>query len=46
MEGEGIFSSIASPIFDGENYQVWLLGWKTTWMHHACGLCEAVEEDY
>jgi len=44
MEGEGIFSSIAPPIFDGENYQVWVVRMED--YKDACHLWEAGEEDY
>ncbi|XP_019225020.1 PREDICTED: uncharacterized protein LOC109206635 [Nicotiana attenuata] len=44
MEGESVFSSIAPPVFDGENYQVWAVRMEA--YMDACGLWEAVEEDY
>ncbi|XP_060201852.1 uncharacterized protein LOC132630281 [Lycium barbarum] len=44
MEGESVFSSIAPPVFDGENYQVWAVRMEA--YTDACDLWEAVEEDY
>lgn len=44
METENSFSSIASPVFDGETYQVWAV--KMQSYMEACDLWEVVEEDY
>lgn len=44
MEGESSFSSMAPPIFDGENYQMWAVRMET--YLEALDLWEAVEEDY
>ena len=44
MEAETSFSHIFSPIFDGENYQLWTVKIKT--YVEALDLWEAVEEDY
>uniref|UniRef100_A0A0V0GFQ1 Putative ovule protein n=1 Tax=Solanum chacoense TaxID=4108 RepID=A0A0V0GFQ1_SOLCH len=41
MEGEGILSSITPPIFDGENYQVWVVRMEA--YMDACDLWEAVD---
>ena len=35
---------MASPVFDGDNYQVWAV--KMTTYLEGCDLWEAVEEDY
>lgn len=42
MEGESSFSSIAPPIFDGENYQVWAV--RIEAYMDACDRWEAVED--
>ena len=44
METEASFSSIAPPVFDGENYQIWAVRMET--YLEALDLWEAVEEDY
>jgi len=44
MEVEASFSSIAPPVFDGDNYQIWALRMET--YLDALDLWEAVEEDY
>ncbi|KAF2325167.1 hypothetical protein GH714_024799 [Hevea brasiliensis] len=44
MDGENSFSTIAPPVFDGENYQVWAVRMEA--YMDACDLWEAVEEDY
>ena len=38
------FSAMASPVFDGDNYQAWAV--KMTAYLEGCDLWEAVEEDY
>ena len=44
MEAEASFSSIAPPVFDGENYQIWAVRMEA--YLDALDLWEAVEEDY
>lgn len=44
MEVEPSFSHVSSPIFDGENYQLWAVKMET--YLDAMDLWEAVEEDY
>jgi len=44
IEAESSFSHISSPIFDGENYQLWAVKMKT--YLDALDLWEAVEDDY
>ncbi|KAA8540206.1 hypothetical protein F0562_024231 [Nyssa sinensis] len=44
MEGEFNFSSVAPPVFDGDNYQMWAVCMET--YLDALDLWEAVEEDY
>ncbi|XP_073314961.1 uncharacterized protein [Primulina huaijiensis] len=44
MESESHFSSMAPPVFDGENYQMWAVRMET--YLDALDLWEAVEEDY
>ena len=44
MEAETSFSHISSPIFDGENYQLWAVKMET--YLDAMDLWEAIEEDY
>ncbi|KAE8687773.1 aspartate and glycine-rich protein-like [Hibiscus syriacus] len=44
MEVESSFSSISSPVFDGENYQMWAVRMET--YLEALDLWEEVEEDY
>ncbi|XP_024035527.1 uncharacterized protein LOC107175008 [Citrus sinensis] len=44
MEAEASFSSIAPPVFDGDNYQMWAVHMET--YLDALDLWEAVEEDY
>ncbi|KAA8519448.1 hypothetical protein F0562_013677 [Nyssa sinensis] len=44
MEGEFNFSSVAPPVFDGDNYQMWAVRMET--YLDALDLWEAVEEDY
>jgi len=44
MEVETSFSHMSSPIFDGENYQLWAVKMET--YLDAMDLWEAVEEDY
>ncbi|XP_024020485.1 uncharacterized protein LOC112091339 [Morus notabilis] len=44
MEAEASFSSIAPPVFDGDNYQIWAVRMET--YLDALDLWEAVEEDY
>jgi len=44
MEAETSFSHISSPIFDGENYQLWAVKMET--YLEAMDLWEAIEEDY
>ena len=43
-EAEASFSSIAPPVFDGDNYQIWAVRMET--YLDALDLWEAVEEDY
>lgn len=43
MEGESSLSTIAPPVFDGENYHVWAVRMEA--YLQACDLWEAVEED-
>ena len=44
MGGESNFSSMAPPIFDGDNYHIWVVLMET--YLEALDLWEAVEEDY
>jgi len=44
MEAEASFSSIAPPVFDRDNYQIWAVRMET--YLDALDLWEAVEEDY
>ena len=44
MDNEASFSHISSPIFNGENYQLWAVRMET--YLEALDLWEAVEEDY
>ena len=44
METEADFSSVAPPVFDGDNYQTWVVHMET--YLEALDLWEAVEEDY
>ena len=44
MEAETSFSSIVPPVFDGDNYQIWVVRMET--YLDALDLWEAVEEDY
>ena len=44
MEAETSFSSIAPPVFDGDNYQIWAVRIET--YLDALDLWEVVEEDY
>jgi len=44
IEAESSFSHISSPIFDGENYQLWAVKMET--YLDALDLWEAVEDDY
>lgn len=44
MEAEASFSSIAPPVFNGENYQIWAVRMES--YLDALDLWEAVEEDY
>ena len=44
MDNEASFSHISSPIFNGENYQLWAIRMET--YLGALDLWEAVEEDY
>ena len=44
MEAEASFSHISSPIFEGENYQLWAVRMET--YLEALDLWEAIEEDY
>ena len=44
MEAKSIFSSIAPPVFDGDNYQFWVVRMET--YLDAMDLQEAGEEDY
>src|SRR3990172_4463401 len=44
METEVSFSSIAPPVFNGDNYQIWAVCMET--YLDALDLWEAVEEDY
>ena len=44
METEVSFSSIAPPVFNGDNYQFWAVRMET--YLEALDLWEAVEEDY
>ncbi|KAA8533202.1 hypothetical protein F0562_033265 [Nyssa sinensis] len=44
MEGEFNFSSVAPPVFDGDNYQMWAVCMET--YLDALDLWEVVEEDY
>lgn len=44
MNSEGSFKSIAPLVFDGENYQVWVVRMEA--YLDACDLWKAVEEDY
>ena len=44
MEVEASFSSIALPVFNGDNYQIWAVRMET--YLEALDLWEAVKEDY
>jgi hypothetical protein len=44
MDSETNFSHISTPIFNGENYQLWAVRMET--YLEAMDLWEAVEEDY
>ncbi|XP_057995000.1 uncharacterized protein LOC131175293 [Hevea brasiliensis] len=44
MEGENSFLTLAPPVFDGENYQVWAV--KMEAYLDECDVWEVVEEDY
>ncbi|XP_022953040.1 uncharacterized protein LOC111455561 [Cucurbita moschata] len=44
MGGESSFSAVASPVFDGDNYQMWAVHMET--YLEALDLWEAIEEDY
>ena len=44
MEGESSFSALAPPVFDGDNYQMWIVRMET--YLEALDLLEAIEEDY
>ena len=44
MEGESSFSAVAPPVFDGDNYQMWVICMET--YLEALDLWEAIEEDY
>ncbi|XP_056162590.1 uncharacterized protein LOC130136570 [Syzygium oleosum] len=44
MDAEAGLSSIAPPVFDGDNYQIWAVRMET--YLDALDLWEAVEEDY
>jgi len=44
MEGGFNFSAMAPPVFDGDNYQMWVIRMET--YLEALDLWEAVEEDY
>ena len=44
MDNEASFSYISSPIFNGENYQLWVVRMET--YLEALDLWEAIEEDY
>ena len=44
MEVETCFSHMSSPIFDGENYQLWAVKMET--YLDVVDLWEAIEEDY
>ena len=44
MEAETSFSSIAPPVFNGDNYQIWAVRMET--YLEALDLWEAVDEDY
>ena len=42
--GESNFSAVAPPVFDGDNYQMWVVPVET--YLEALDLWEAIEEDY
>ena len=44
MEGESSFSALAPPVFDGDNYQMWIVRMET--YLETLDLLEAIEEDY
>ena len=44
MEVEASFSSIALPVFNGDNYQIWAVRMET--YLEALDLWEAIKEDY
>ena len=44
MEGESNFSSMAPPVFYGDNYQIWVIRMET--YLEALDMWEVVEEDY
>ena len=44
METEAGFSSVAPPVFDGDNYQTWVVRMEK--YLEALDLWEAVEENY
>ena len=44
MERESSFSTVAPPVFDGDNYQMWVVRMET--YLKALDLWEAIEEDY
>ncbi|XP_022932242.1 uncharacterized protein LOC111438605 [Cucurbita moschata] len=44
MGGESSFSTVAPPVFDGDNYQIWVVRMET--YLEALDLWEAIEEDY
>ena len=44
MEGESSFSAVAPPVFDGDNYQMWVVCMET--YLEALDIWEAIEEDY
>lgn len=44
MEAESNFSTMAPPVFNGENYQIWAVRMET--YLDALDIWEAVEEDY
>ena len=44
MEVEASFSQVASPVFDGENYDLWAVRMES--YLEALDFWEAVEEDY
>ena len=42
--GSSSFSALAPPVFDGENYQAWVVRMRA--YMEGCDYWEAVEEDY